>query len=72
MRRRAHLQVDRMTDRQLWSCLGWMIPALDPLNFSYTPGQTHNIAVQAGEVVKELRLRGTQLSLLDSNPQDPA
>lgn len=57
------LAVEQMTDAQLWTALHELVIMLDPLEMGYRPGQTHHLAVEARNVVLELRKRGTQLSL---------
>lgn len=72
MPKQGALAVDRMTERSLWTSLLWHIEALDPMNFSHQPGQTHRLALEAFDIAFELRLRGTQLSLLHPEPQSAA
>jgi hypothetical protein len=53
-----------MTERMLYDRLVTLVLELDPTSFTYTPGQTVHRAREALQIARELRLRGSQLSLL--------
>jgi hypothetical protein len=62
---RALLAPQVMSDRACWDALLLRVRALDPSDPNYTPGYLGQFAVEAEELVLELRKRGTQLPLFD-------